>query len=63
MSQKSRREYTVLPGKSSGIKWYGIAIIFHIYAVSLCPESSHEWVVQCSHNGQGQLQGTTVLRL
>lgn len=41
---------------------YGVAIIFHICAMPLCPESSHEWVVQLNHKRQCQLQGTIVLR-
>ena len=39
--------------KSNG---YGIVIIFHIYAMSSCPESSYEQVVQLSHERQCQLQ-------
>lgn len=29
---------------------YGIVIILHIYAISFCPESSCEWVVQLSQD-------------
>lgn len=41
---------------------YGIVIIFRIYAMTLCLESSHKWVVQLSHKRQCQLQRTIVLR-
>lgn len=49
--------------KASHLESNGIVIIFHIYARSLFPESSHKWIVQLSHKRQCQLQGTIVLRL
>lgn len=57
MSWESGSEFKVSCLESNG---YSIVIICHIYAMPLCPESSHERVIQLSHKRQCQLQRTIV---